>query len=128
MKIIPVSQKLTLYENGKVLDKSNGSLLDTNKQDVADLVARQIDNPRLDAVSVSSNIELVTSLGSMVFDLSLKNSLQAFSGSGFLVEVYFSGSDGKLTRMYQEDVVDPIDESIIINEGFSKYFKLETDK
>lgn len=46
--------------------------------------------------------------------------------SGFLVEVYLSGSDGRLTRLYKEDKIDL--NGNIQNEGFSQYFSIELDK
>lgn len=44
---------------------------------------------------------------------------------GFLVEVYSSGSDGKLVRMLSEDLVDL--NGNVVEQGFSDYLVMEID-
>ena len=73
-------------------------------------------------------IELVVGLETKTIDFKLGNSEGTTpSNNGFLVEVFDSGSDGKITRLYKEDVVDALNDETL-SEGFENYFILEVDK
>lgn len=73
-------------------------------------------------------ITVVTGVDEQKIELNLisENSKRVEPVSGFLVEVYLSGTDGKLTRLFKEDNIDI--NGNIIDEGFLKYFFLELDK
>ena len=45
--------------------------------------------------------------------------------AGFLVEVYLSGTDGKLTRLFRDDRINF--EGSIVSEGFSNFIDLKVD-
>lgn len=78
--------------------------------------------------SISDNVQLVYGLDSTKIDLQLKTSDGVSQvKNGFLIEVFFSGSDGKIKKLFKEDVEDPLDDDQTISDGFSNYFKLETD-
>ena len=72
------------------------------------------------------NIEKVTHIDEKVIDLVLKSEItQIEPTAGFLIEVYASGSDGRLQRLYQDDLVDL--NGKVIEQGFSDYLNLELD-
>jgi hypothetical protein len=45
---------------------------------------------------------------------------------GVLIEVYLSGTDGKLTRLYQTETVDPLSNASL-RESFERYIHLDID-
>lgn len=76
---------------------------------------------------VKTDVEKVKNIDLKVIELTLKSSTeQVDPTAGFLIEVYASGSDGRLTRLYMNDVVDL--HGKVIEEGFSRYLILEIDK
>ena len=48
------------------------------------------------------------------------------TGNGFLVEVYLSGTDGKLNRIYANEILDPLDDTTVRRSLFD-YVDLEVD-
>lgn len=72
------------------------------------------------------NIEKVTHIDEKVIELVLKSEITKIEPSaGFLVEVYASGSDGKLHRLFQNDVVDLYGN--VIERGFADFIMIEID-
>jgi len=77
-------------------------------------------------VSLPKKVEIVTGLDSVEIDLKLKSSEGEFdSTDGFLIEVFESGSDGKLKRLYEKTIEDPLSDSRLQN-GFDSFLKVET--
>lgn len=127
-KILKITEHLTLIGTDRVLDKRTGNILRVNdpkvKKEVQDYLSKQTST----ATSVNTNWEIVYSLTSQKIDFMLKTSDGPIEPKvGFLIEVYNSGSDGKLKRLYKEDLEDPLDGNNVISDGFSNYFKLEVD-
>lgn len=76
---------------------------------------------------VKSQVEKVTHIDEKVIELVLKSGIDRVQPTaGFLVEIFSSGSDGKLFRLFEEDVVDLHGNTT--EEGFSKYFLMDLDK
>jgi hypothetical protein len=83
--------------------------------------------PQGPAPFIKNEFEFLTGLDEEIIDLTLSDSEGFIEPTyGFLVEVYLSGTDGSLTRMYEEDVVDFAND-VSLSDGFSKYFSLVTD-
>lgn len=79
-------------------------------------------------VVINDKAEYVTGIDGKKIEFLLANSNGEFpSANGFLIEVYLSGADGKLTRVYQEDRVDFLSNENL-SDGFSNYLVLEVDK
>ena len=75
---------------------------------------------------ILDTFEVVESTDTQVVDLSLVSDNKGVSPiAGFLVEVYLSGTDGRLTRLFREDDLN-VDGSIE-SEGFSRFLNLEID-
>jgi len=83
--------------------------------------------PSLNTLSISDEIDVVTGLSRVVIDLSLKSSEgPVVASSGYLVEVYESGSDGKITKLYEEDVVDVLEDTVL-RKGFEADLFMDVD-
>jgi len=115
-----VGLNLVLISENKVLDKVNGTVLDLSR--VKDRLFE-----RVSISSIKKEAEVVTGIDATLIDLQIANSRGKVDPiSGFLVEVFLSGSDGKLTKVYKEDIVDPINDEIIRG-GYGEFLRLETD-
>lgn len=78
-------------------------------------------------IIVKSQVEKVTHVDEKNIELVLKSGIDKVQPTaGFLVEVFLSGSDGRLFRLFEEDLVDLHGNTI--EEGFSKYFLMDFDK
>lgn len=127
-RILKITENLTLIGNDKVLDKRTGNILKVSDPKVKADVQNFLNKQTNVATNVNTNWEVVYSVASQKIDFALKTSDGVLQPKvGFLVEVYNSGSDGKLKRLYQEDLEDPLDGNNVISDGFSNYFKLEVD-
>lgn len=84
---------------------------------LSDLIEGEADN----------TITIVTGVDEQKIDLNLiSEGKRTEPIAGFLVEVYLSGTDGKLTRLYKEDRIDI--NGNVIDESFESYFSVELDK
>ena len=127
-KILKITETLTLIGSDKVLDKKTGNILKINDPKVKKEIENFMSKNTPVATSVNTNWQVVYSLTSQKIDLTLKTSDGPIEPKvGFLIEVYNSGSDGKLKRLYKEDLEDPLDDNNVISDGFSNYFNLEID-
>ncbi len=127
-KIYPITKNLTLIGKDKVLDKTNGSIKKITDPSVASQITSFFNQSNLTVKNLSQQADVVTSVDTKVIDFYLKTSDGIIeSKNGFLIEVYASGSDGKLTRLYQEDVNDPLDGNNTLEDGFTNYFTIEVD-
>lgn len=126
-KILPLNQRYTLIGGNKILDKSNGSVVVANDAIIKEIIS-SLGKENITLKALNTQADVVTSVDSQIIDFYLKTSEGKLnSAHGFLVEVYESGSDGKLTRLYREDLQDPIDDNNIIQDGFTNYFTIEED-
>lgn len=129
----PLNKFLTLISKDKVLDKQSGVTIPLSSvlsarppSDGAVPVRPPI--PTIEDVEIKKEVEIVVGVDGQKIEFSLANSDGSVpSDAGFLVEVYSSGSDGKLSRVFREDLVDVINDETI-SEGFSSYLVLEVDK
>lgn len=126
--IIPLTPNITLITKSRVLDKKSGNIFSLSDSKIQ----AEINNYFLQNYQVVSNIsdkvEEIQSLDRQKIEFYHKTSdgLVNFQ-NGFLIEVYESGSNGVLTRLFLQNVQDPLDENKSINDSFSKYFTLEVD-
>lgn len=141
---LPLGSTYTLISNTHVLDKLNGSVLKVEKvlepilKPVSASVAvtasaipppspAQVLAQPPQVVEIKKEVEVVLGVDSKKIDLSIVSSEGNLPSNGFLVEVYLSGSDGKLTRVYKEDVVDVLSDETV-QEGFGHYLILRVDQ
>jgi len=83
---------------------------------------------RSSSYTINKEIEKVVGVDEIILDLSLKNSDgKILDTNGFLIEVYESGSDGNLNRVYAEPIIDFLNDDIV-RASFMDYFSLEVDK
>ena len=125
----PINKTMTLISKDKVLDKKNGSIF--NAKDILDRLFTPLGAPSpapvIQDVEIKKEVEVVVGIDGKRIDFTLANSDGVVpSMNGFLVEVYLSGADGKLTRVFQEDVVDVVNDDTL-SEGFSNYLELDID-
>lgn len=128
-KILPLTPNLTLISADKVLDKRTGNILSI-KHPLVQSEAKSFFEKKsnVSALSIGDKVDFVYGLESTKIDLQLKTS-DGISEvkNGFLIEVYLSGSDGKIKRLFKEDIEDPLDGDKTISDGFDNYFILEVD-
>jgi hypothetical protein len=121
---LPIGNNYTLISDTKVLNTINGSVSDV--RDVLKTVT-VVSSSVLDA-SIANKVEVVVGIEGKKIDFVLASSEGTFeSFDGFLVEVYLSGANGVLTRVYQQDVVDVVNDDRL-SEGFSNYLTLKVDE
>lgn len=76
---------------------------------------------------VRTHVEKVINIDEKIIELVLKSGIDKVQPTaGFLVEVFSSGSDGKLFRLFKEDLVDL--HGNILEQGFSDFFLMDLDK
>lgn len=138
-KIFPLTPYLTLIGPNLVLDKRYGSIVRIDDSfrygdmtEASSEVLREIlaylNKSNIVIDQMNQNADVVVGVDSLDIDFYLKTSNGTIDPkSGFLVEVFESGSDGKLTKLYQDDLVDPVDENKTLEDGFSNYFTLKLD-
>ncbi len=97
-----------------------------SRSDARKATQRAILNER--NLSVDETFVRIKGKDSVRIDLSLlgRNATVPAPG-GFLITVFFSGSDGKYTRLYRDPVIDPADLTVARG-SFSDYIDLEVDK
>lgn len=79
-------------------------------------------------IHLSDTVQSVGQLGYQTIQLRLQGSNGNIAPTkGFLITVYLSGTDGTLTRMYQNEIIDIADNSVLRG-GFGQYITLELDK
>lgn len=85
---------------------------------------RIFEQSEMDILGTSKDIEIVTGLENKTIGFSLVSTQsEIVPRYGFLIEVFESGSDGKLTKLVESDVVNAAGDSI--NEGFAGSLNLE---
>lgn len=121
---LPIGKNFTIISKNKVLDKKTGSV-----HELAKIAPTQrLPTPVVQDVVVKKEVEVVVGVDGKTIDFSLASSEGTIAPvNGFLVEVYTSGSDGKLTRVYREDLVDVLNDDTL-SDGFSSYLVLKVDK
>jgi hypothetical protein len=76
---------------------------------------------------IKKEVELIIGLDEQKIEFFLKNDKGPIEiKRGFLVEIFESGSDGKLTRLKQEDLVDELNDETL-REGFENFLNLIVD-
>jgi hypothetical protein len=117
-----ISKNLTLLSKDKAIDKQTGMIVPVGYDILLEGKFRDA------SPQITKEVEVVVGVDKQKINLSLKSHNGNLPApSGFLIEVYLSGSDGKLSRVYMEDVVDIVNDEIL-SEGFSNYLNLEVDK
>lgn len=120
---LPVGETYTVISNDKVLNKTDGSV--SNLEDIVPLV--QASASLYSNAAVAKQVEIVVGVEGKKIDFTLATSEGVMDApSGYLIEVYLSGTNGQLTRVYKEDVVDVINDNTL-SEGFSNYLVLNMD-
>lgn len=107
---------------------SNRTILDTVSGLVQDLgTYKPPAQDDVSVISVSTDLDIVTGLSRVKINLSLQSSEGEVSDiSGYLIEVFESGSDGVITKLFEEDVVDVLEDKVI-KEGFDKDMFIDID-
>lgn len=109
------------------MTKGLGTFLKLDSDFVKREIQAFVNNNNINISSVGS-VDYVVSVGTKIINLGLKNSNgPIIPKDGFLIEVFESGSNGTLTRLYKESVEDPADDSKTLFDGFSNYFRLDID-
>jgi hypothetical protein len=125
---LPIAKHYVTLSDKKVLDKRTGFVLPIERivrfdeKDEPTVVA-----PPPAVKEIKREVEIVAGVGRQRINLKLATSSgEVPAQNGFLIEVFESGSDGKLTRLYSEDLIDELSEDVI-REGFQHYLTLKVD-
>jgi len=120
---LSLNDNYTVISSDKVLNKVDGGV-----SNLLDIIKTQVNISSSVPASVAKQVEVVVGIEGQKIDFTLASSEGKFEVSdGFLVEVYLSGSDGVLTRVYEQDVVDVVNDTTL-SEGFSNYLVLKIDQ
>lgn len=108
-KILDIGNFIALEQN-VYLNKTTGGISNEIQPDFSTII--------------NEEVTIITGIDKQKINLRLVSGNSKISPiNGFLVEVYVSGSDGKLTRLYQKDDLD--ENGDIRNEGFEQYFLMD---
>lgn len=119
---LSLNKNYIVVSNDKVLNKIDGSV-----SNLTDVLQTQVLSASVDAASVAKQVEVVLGIEGKKINFLLNSSEGNVEPiDGFLVEVYLSGADGTLTRVYQQDVVDVVNDTTL-SEGFANYLILNLD-
>ena len=118
---------------GHVIGKDQVMLVDdqvlnTSSGLVQSLLASQVNNqPDEVAISVEKEIEVVTGLSRAKINMVLKSSEgEVDDPAGYLIEVFESGSNGEIVRLFEENVEDVLEDEVL-KRGFEKDFFIDVD-
>lgn len=75
---------------------------------------------------VGADVEKVKAIDEKIVELVLKSDQTVDTKNGFLIEVFLSGTDGKITRMYRDSIEDLYGN--ITEIGFSEYLIVSLDE
>jgi hypothetical protein len=120
---LPIAKDFIVLSRTKALNVKTGLVesIDKARQLHKDLAQEEQGK----IVSLPRLIEFVVGLDSVTVDLKLKGSEgQIESRDGFLIEVYESGSDGKIRQLFQRTVEDPISDSKL-QDGFDSFLEVD---
>ena len=127
--ILPLTPSITLINDNRVLNKRNGTITSIKDVSIQTQIRDYFSNNYKIITKLPDNFEGVSGLDNVKINFFYKTSDGVMTDfkNGFLIEVYESGSDGKLTRLVSQDIQDPLDENNAVNDSFSQYFTLELD-
>lgn len=79
------------------------------------------------ALSIKKELEVVSGLSRAKIDFTLKSSEgEVSSQSGYLIEVFESGSDGQIIRVFEENIEDILEDRTL-KKGFESDLYIDTD-
>lgn len=114
-----VRRDMVALDRSKILNTSTGAVVPSN------FVAPK---DELEAVSTRREVEVIVGIDNTDVKFKLKTSDgEVPSRAGFLVQIYESGSDGKITKVIQESVENPLSDDVV-EEGFSSFLNLKVDE
>jgi len=120
---LPIGPGAIMIAANKVLEVASGRVFTLDRY--LKNQKKKKDNVRV--LSVSKDIEIVTGLDRVKINLDLKSSEGRVPiESGYLVEVFESGSDGSITKLFEENVVDVLEDTVL-QRGFGKDLFVDTD-
>lgn len=118
-----ISRDFIALRGNRALNKATGEIHPLD--DV--LEQEEIEETNEDILSIKKEIEVVAGLEQARIELRLKNGEgEVFSKDGYLVEVFESGSDGRLTKLVKETVKNPINDDEV-ESGFEEFLDLRVD-
>jgi hypothetical protein len=119
---LPVSNKLIALSRDIALNIQDGTARPITKDSF-----KPEDPTSIDALSLKKEIEVVQGVDQEVLEFSLQTATgpQPAPG-GFLIEVFLSGSDGTLTKIDRNEVINGIDDATI-EDGFSEFLNLQEE-
>jgi hypothetical protein len=114
---LPIARNMIALNRHRALDVTNGTTRPIC----------QVDQPPEQPVnSVKREVEIVVGIETKRIDLSLKTTEGTLEApNGFLVEVFESGSDGKLKKLIRETVEDPLNDDTL-QDGYNSFLRLWT--
>lgn len=122
---MPLSKDFVAMTSTKALNTKTGLVAPV--RDVQSLQA-QFESKQNKIVNIRRVAEFITGLDSVTIDLKLKSSEgEVDSTDGFLIEVFESGSDGKLKKLSEKTIEDPINDERLQN-GYDSFLRVTVDK
>jgi hypothetical protein len=107
-----VAANYIMVNNDSALNIENGTMVNVES------IAPPAD--QLTSLSLQQEIEVVSGLDRVKINFTLKSNEGAVAApGGYLVEVYESGSDGTLTRLFEENVYDVLEDEVL-KKGFEE--------
>ena len=106
----------------KVLNVRTGEII---QGDVKIFVENQLNNQII--FDYDQNVEIVTGRDSQIITFDLSSNKGSYPVvNGFLVEIYDSGSDGRIKKLKREDTLNVLEQTTV-EKGFENYIDIEVD-
>lgn len=104
------------------------TVLDTSTGFVSPLTSQPpIEEASFQVVKVTDDLEVITGLDRAIINLTLESSEGLVADpSGYLIEVFESGSDGTLTKLFEEDIIDALSDDVF-RKGFEGDLFVDVD-
>jgi len=117
---LPVAMNMVSLNKSRVLNTSTGAVLSIEKASLAVVTER--------VISSRQEIEVIQGIDDANMSFKLKTSEgEVPSRSGYLVQIYSSGSDGQLIKIIQENVENKLNDDVL-EEGFESFLDLKVDR
>jgi hypothetical protein len=115
--------ELVVVDDDKILNIRTGEVTEGS---LKDSIEKAFKNEVI--FDYDQNVEIVSSRDKQEINFFLKNDNGTTPPlNGFLIEVFESGSDGRVLKLKREDTVNVYDE-VTVEKGFSNYLDIEVDK
>lgn len=117
---IPLGEDYIALNQAEAIDRRSGGIIPLSSVSLSKKI------PESDLIN--QKIEVILNTDELELNFLLKNADREVESKGFLIEIYSSGSDGKVQKLPAEDIFRDDETEEIKIEGFLNYIEILTDE